>query len=507
MALNNITFVKGKGGLGRPLAGKDYISGLVFYTATLPSGFSSTNRYNQIFSTADAQALGIKGDYNDETQSTGIYSITTIGATGDKITLNFTEPEGVVKVLGSYVKTATETTNATVASALSLNINAQTYLHGYSASATGGTITITVRKGLGVFPNTGTPLTSVVSGTIAGSVTTAFSGGIASLQSVWYYHIAEFFRIQPKGFLWLSFQAIPSTYSYSDVQTFQEFTGGEMRQIGIFKDSAAYTAADTTAIQAICNLLDVEKMPISVVFAPNIAAVANVSTLADLAIYNNNKVSVVIGQDAGGLGNDIWHATGKSVTTLGATLGTIALSSVQQNIAWVGKFDLSNGTELESIAFANGVKFTDVSVTTTLLDAIDLKRYIFLRKFPNKAGSFFNDSHTAITPSSDYAFIENNRVIDKAIRGVETSLLPSLNSPLLLNANGTLANSTVAYLESEAIIITNQMVRDGEASAISVTIDPSQNAGSTSEIVVAINIVLIGVARNIIVNIGFNTSL
>jgi len=33
MSLPNITFIKGQGGLGRPLPGQDYISGLLFYTA------------------------------------------------------------------------------------------------------------------------------------------------------------------------------------------------------------------------------------------------------------------------------------------------------------------------------------------------------------------------------------------------------------------------------------------------------------------------------------------
>jgi hypothetical protein len=168
---------------------------------------------------------------------------------------------------------------------------------------------------------------------------------------------------------------------------------------------------------------------------------------------------------------------------------------------------MSNGLELDTIAFANGVKFSDASVTSNLLDAIDLKRYIFLRKFPNKSGSFHNDSHTVITPSSDYAFIENNRVIDKAIRGVDEALTPSLNSPLLLNANGTLANSTIAFLTGQATVITDEMVRNGEASAIGVTIDPNQNVASSSKVVVAINIVPRGVARNIVVNIGFKTTL
>ena len=78
---------------------------------------------------------------------------------------------------------------------------------------------------------------------------------------------------------------------------------------------------------------------------------------------------------------------------------------------------------------------------------------------------------------------------------------------MLLNSDGTLANSTIVYLESQATVITDNMVRNNEASAISVSIDPMQNVASTSQVVVTINIVPIGVARNIVVNIGFKTSI
>lgn len=508
MSLNNISFVKGKGGLGRALAGKDYISGLLFYTNTLPSGFNTTNRIKQIFSVADAVALGINNNYADETQATGVYTISAMGATGDSITINYLEPENKLVALGTYVKTATDTTTLLVATGIVNAINAGTFVHGYIATiGLAGAFTVKARKGLGIYANTTGLLTATISGTIAGSLTTPFSGGVASLQATWYYHISEFFRISPKGFLWLNFQAVPSTYTYAEVQDFQLFTNGEMRQLGMFVDSKALAVSDTTAIQNICNLLDAQKMPLSVIYAGDIKAVTNISTLTDLATFSNNKVSIVVGQDGAGRGNAIFYATGKSVTTLGATLGAVSLSGVSENIGWVSKFDMSNGLELDTIAFANGVKFSDASVTSNLLDAIDLKRYIFLRKFPNKSGSYHNDSHTVITPSSDYAFIENNRVIDKAIRGVDEALTPSLNSPLLLNTNGTLANSTIAFLTGQATVITDEMVRNGEASAINVIIDPSQNVASSSKVVVAINIIPIGVARNIVVNIGFKTTL
>src|SRR5574343_963962 len=79
MALNDIIFVKGQGGLGRPLTGEDHISGLLFYTANgnLPSGWSTTSRIKALYSVADAEKAGIKDDYSDATAATATYLIST----------------------------------------------------------------------------------------------------------------------------------------------------------------------------------------------------------------------------------------------------------------------------------------------------------------------------------------------------------------------------------------------------------------------------------------------
>src|SRR5690348_17105494 len=116
MALNDITFKKGQGGLGRPLPGQDYYSGLVFYTNNLPAGFSANSRILKFSSILDAEKAGILADYNDETQATGTLTVTAIGSTGDSITPMVAEPLGVAVALGTYIKVAGDgTVNAVAA--------------------------------------------------------------------------------------------------------------------------------------------------------------------------------------------------------------------------------------------------------------------------------------------------------------------------------------------------------------------------------------------------------
>ena len=52
---NSIIFNRGQGGLGRPLNGEDHFSGFLFYSNTLPSGFSSNDRVKQVFSLEEAE--------------------------------------------------------------------------------------------------------------------------------------------------------------------------------------------------------------------------------------------------------------------------------------------------------------------------------------------------------------------------------------------------------------------------------------------------------------------
>jgi hypothetical protein len=512
MNLPNITFIKGQGGLGRPLPGQDYVSGLLFYTGTLPSGFTSGTRVKALYSVADAEALGILDTYADATAATATYEITTLGATGDifKLTVaDINEENGAAQTqtLVQYTKVAGDTTIAILGASITAAINALTVSTGYSASFATATITITAPKKLGIYLNTGTPYAVAITGTIAGTLVQNVVAGAASLLAIYHYHVSEFFRIMPKGVLYIGFYAVPSPYTFDEITLMQQYADGAIRQIGIYKNGAAYATADLTAINTVCVTNDGNKKPLSALYAADLMGTSDISTLADLSTFSNNKVSALIAQDGGGYGYFLSLTYAKSITALGAALATVALSKVSESIAWVGQFNVSNGTELEVLAFSNGKLFSDTSVTDSLLEALNLKRFIFLRKFVGRSGSYWNDSHTAIVQTSDYAYIENNRTIDKATRLLYTAYLPSLNGPIQLNADGTISDNTVTALENIGDVALDQMLRDAEISAKSVTIDPMQDVLATSTLVVAVTLVINGVARQINIPIGFKPSI
>lgn len=509
MGLNDISFVKGQGGLGRPLPGQDFISALVFYAAngSLPSGFSVNSRIIKCFSITDAENAGILDTYDDETAATGTITVTAVGTNGNTYTLQVAEPFGKIISLGTYIKVAGDATLANVATGIAVAINANTATTGYKAVAAGAVVTITARPGLGVFLNVNTPLSAVIVGTIAATIV-QFAGGVASLQAIWHYHINRFFITQPGGVLYVGIFPIPNPYTFVEIITVQQFSNGVIRQFGVLKDpTSAYAMGDFDTLQGIKTTLDGLKMPISIIYAADISATVDLTTLGDLSTLQDNGVSDCIGQDGAALGAALFYALGKSVTMLGAQLGAVALAAVDESIAWVQKFNMDDGTEFDVIAFANGTLDSAIPWNSSTRTTLNNQRHIFLRKFVGQPGSYFNDSHTAIAQSSDYAYIEDNRTIDKADRLIYINVLPYLNGPIQLNADGTISNNSIATITDLANTALDAMVRNGELSGYQVTIDPTQNINTAGKLIIAVKLLQEEVARNIQVNIGYTNSL
>lgn len=512
MAANDVIFNKGKGGLGRQLAGTDYISGMLFYSATLPSGFSSSDRIKVIYSVEDAENLGITGTSSDATASTATFLVSNKGAAGDthKLTcaiIDNTNPTPSKSALGTvtlcnYTQvTADVTSTSTAADRLAAEINLGTPKHGFTATVNTATVTITAPKNQGIFLNSGTPYVSTIVGTLAGTLTQNVVAGVASEVDIMYYHISEYFRIQPKGKLYVGIYATADATTFASVTLMQNFAQGEIKQLGIYQKTTAFATSQTTTLQAVLDALETNHKTISsVVYQAEISGTADLTTLANLKLLSNKNVSVAIGQDGDNDGFTLFKATGKSIGSMGTELGAISLAKVNESIAWVAKFNVASA-EYDVLAFANGTLYTSLSDGSIV--NLENYGYNYIKKYVGLTGSYFTKPNTCIALTSDYTYVYNNRVIDKAIRGLRAALLPSLASPLVVNADGTLSEDTIGYFNSLCDRSLEVMQRDFELSAFEVTIDPAQDVLTDNELTIAVKLVPVGVADTITVNIGF----
>lgn len=506
MALSKVTFNKGQGGLGRPAAGEDYISGLVIYDDDLPSGFSSSAREVEIFSLEEAENLGILNDYSDATAASGGgFTVTATGADGNTIAVNVVLPQGTV-TLGTYTKVSADTTAALVAAGIRTAINNGTSEHGFVAGGAAAVISLTAPLKYGVYLNTFGVSTTIV-GTITVGTPTTFSAGVASKLAQYHYQISEYFRINPTGDLFVGFYDSPVSYNFSEVETLQIFAQGKIRQCGILTDRATvYAATMCDSLQAVYDTLYTGEMPCEMYLGAEFDT-ATVASIADLSTKTDEDVCVITACDdsSNGQGKFLRLTGDVTIPALGAFLGAVSRAKVSDNVAWVGQFDMSNGTELETVGFLKGIAYNTVS--TSAMTNLENKRYIFLRKFVGRSGSFWNDDVTAVSSTSDYSNTRLNRTIDKAIRLVRTAMQPRLNQPIIVNSDGTLSGDVIDDFKTTALTPLDQMVSDEEISDRQVLINPNQNILATSELIMTIKIIPLGSAKFITINIGFATSL
>ncbi|MGQ0737661.1 MAG: DUF2586 family protein [Bacteroidota bacterium] len=323
---------------------------------------------------------------------------------------------------------------------------------------------------------------------------------------IMHYHISEFFRINPDGVFYLGIFDLPvGAHTFSEVATLINFAAGKLRQVGVWT-SKAFVIGDVALLQTQYNDAFDLFVPAEIVYSPNLDGVTD-ANMPDLAALTSPNVHLSAGQDGGALGLTLYTAAANySVGVIGAILGAISLAKVHENIGWVEKFNMAeDGGELDVPALSNGSLISALSSALTKDDGtFDTKRLIFLKKYPGFTGSYFNDSHGAVVASSDYAYIEDNRTIDKAIRGVYLSLLPHVNGPVQIDAtSGKLSGDYVEFIQLEAGKVLEQMQKDGENSGYTATVDPNQDVNATGKITVNISNKKTGVSRDFDVTIGF----
>jgi hypothetical protein len=320
------------------------------------------------------------------------------------------------------------------------------------------------------------------------------------------YHVREFFRISPTGKLYLAIKAGDDILK-GEIKQIQYYSGGKIRQMGIFtKDLSKLSDYQVacTGTAGVESGLEQEHQPLSLIVTKKKATNETLSDLRTSSHFLSGRcnISILISCD---LNPDLIALLGSSYSEygcIGNCLGCVSKAAVNESIAWVQKFPL--GLTMPGFITGELVK----EVTTTELNLLNDKQLIFVRTHVGISDSYYNDSFTLDLPTSDYAFIENTRTMDKATRGIRSNLLPHLNSPLYVDADsGKLRADTVAALETIAGRALDDMEKAGELSGYKVEINPEQNVLVTSELEIQIKNVAVGVMRKVLIKIGFTTEI
>lgn len=332
---------------------------------------------------------------------------------------------------------------------------------------------------------------------------------------VLFYHISEFFRINEGAKLYI--QSVESSDgNYTEVKMLQNFAGRNIRQLAVcdFKKPISGLSASVSKLNTIATELAEINIPLSILLSMKVET-QQMTQLTDLHTLNAERVSVVIGQDKGGFGAYLSESNA-SLSCIGAVLGAVSKAKVHESIAWVEKQNLvstayakaltgdeDKARELDVTGFCDGSATGDY--TPQQLESINEKGYLFLVKHAGEVGTYLNDSFTATNVESDYAYIENNRTIDKTIRAINKVLFKKVSGPAYIDPDtGLLEQTGVVALESLCDEPLDEMKRLGEISGYSVHINPNQRVLQTSKLEVVIKIIPVGTLRKIEVKIGLS---
>lgn len=321
--------------------------------------------------------------------------------------------------------------------------------------------------------------------------------------SPFYEHISEFFRLAPEGTLYL--------FNDKTVANLLAFVkeNKEIKGFGIVDDFGAATQEATIAQyqSGIINVLATENRLIDFgIIGWNNFNVANVIDLTEL---DAPQISVLVV----GSGTSTFAA-------VGAFLGMLAVRKVNEN---AGSVDIQNkplekrGSSDYTLTDKNkglwvNPKLTGgatiSSLTKAQLTDLENKGYIYAASYEGYPGAFFTNSKTCISQASDYCFIENNRVWNKAARTLRIALLPEVKGVVKKNpTTGFIKSTTISRWTGIGNKALEQMVTNDEISGFDIYINPQQVVNSTQPVKIKASVVMDGIVHEFEVALGLTNSI
>lgn len=323
---------------------------------------------------------------------------------------------------------------------------------------------------------------------------------------VW-HHVRDFYKMAGEGTkLYLMLVAKTKTWSEVLLKTgtiapvFLEACDGEIRLLAASSLAADCFAAIKTNCETAQALADDQfdkHRPISIILDGS-GLTAPIDLRSATLGPNAKNVSVVISQDNSYATLAGWNDS----THIGLVLGTAAGLTVNRNIGRVrnGAVDIDDEPR-----FSDGALLS--SKAASALTGYDTQGYIFLRKIDGKAGYYWNNDHTATILSSDYAYLNKVRIINKAARIIRAVYVEELLNDVELDpSTGKLSPEVIKAFQQECDSSLNINMK-GEVSGARTFVDPDQDVLSSDKLEVKVKIVPHGMLKDIEVTLGFSKTL
>lgn len=335
-----------------------------------------------------------------------------------------------------------------------------------------------------------------------------------------YHHIAEYFRNNPDGTLYIRLAAqgtsLTDMCDVANTHLFKllEDTEGKVKQAAVvLNPDNAYVPDLTESLEAdVLTAIEKAKALTAYFFNAKQQVIVGVEgrnfngtvgAAKDLRTYLARDVFVNIGQDKLVATADALYA---GYANMGTWLGVVSRASVHENIGWVQKFNLTD--EANDILLEPQISSGENSMALASdFEMLNNKGYTFPRSYAGKSGVFFNDFPSLDAADSDYAYGENIRVIYKAVELAYLGLINNLNGPIDVDPDtGFITTTDAAAFEAQAIAAMDVMVQLEEVNGLDAFVDTDQDL-INNPLLVKVSVVSPRTGRSITLSIGLESKL
>ncbi|QQV91580.1 sheath protein [Winogradskyella phage Peternella_1] len=246
-------------------------------------------------------------------------------------------------------------------------------------------------------------------------------------------------------------------------------------------------------------------------------AVTPIANYPDLRAKDAPNVSVSIAQDPVVASQAAAYA---KYADIGTVLGGVCVRQVNENLGSVdilnkpsgskGREDyplsLAGTTAWASSNLSDGRAFSELSKTDQ--KSLTESGYIYAGSFNGYGGVFFNSSPTCVEKADDFAYIENNRVWNKAVRYIRETLIPKVRGVVKKDpVSGFIRSSTIADWNSRLNKALEVMITDNEISGFDFYINPEQTLSEDDPLLISGQIVVDGIVFEFEVDLGLTDKL
>lgn len=268
--------------------------------------------------------------------------------------------------------------------------------------------------------------------------------------------------------------------------------------VGILREvTATTTSAESLEIfSSLITAFETAAMPCVYILG---AGAAESSAFIDCKTFSQNKVFVL---GSGTRENIPGSATNSVIAFTGLVAGRACALKCSESIAWVQENDLTgiigSDTLFQSVTNLSG-NSAESFLATKGINAIG--------SYPNYSGKkYLKDTVTATATTNDIRNLEFARTLNEIQRTVYVGLMPYVNSPVVLNTDGTLKNDDAEQFREAAAAPLRVMRDNGKLSDFSISVS-APNILTTELVIVTVRAVPVGKSKSILVPISFTVSI